>query len=129
MERTIPQIYDDEDMPLAEALEAARKLGEEHGKNGASWVFDGNTSRETYEAAVRGMDDGDPAVLDVLGVHEPDLHGDFTTRDLCEEIGVNYDLAETRDVDKIADAYREAAWEAYWPEVERAARYQLSDED
>jgi hypothetical protein len=119
-----------DDMPIGEALELARKIGSEHGQATGTWVFDGNTTRATYEWAARGIDDGDPAVLNVIGQDGPSLYGrnaEFTARDLCDKIGVDYDLTETAEVDQIADAYEQEAGDAFWAEVERAARYQLED--
>ena len=58
-----------------EAIGKAREIGREHGENAASWVTDGNTSEETYAALLRGIEDGDPMVLDMLPA--PDLSGEW----------------------------------------------------
>lgn len=42
----------------------AGELGRAAGKTAAGWVFDGNTPREEYQRVLRGIDEGDPAVLD-----------------------------------------------------------------
>jgi len=47
-------------------IEQARELGAEHGQNAASWYFDGNTSQDTYAGVLRGIEDGDPEVLDTF---------------------------------------------------------------
>jgi hypothetical protein len=126
MKHTLNATYGGEDIPLDEALEAATKAGEEAGKAAASWAFDGNTVTETYRKVLAGIEDGDPAILDAYD--EPGINGssEFTSRDLCDEIGVDYDLSTTRDVDKISDAYEQAAQETFWTEIEHAARQQLS---
>jgi hypothetical protein len=116
----------DGDMPMSEAIEAARKAGEEHGRAGASWVFDGNTPDEARQAAARGLDAGDPLAYDQLGGNEPRFGDGFSTRDLCDEIGVDYALSSTAEVDQIADAYLDAARDAYWDAVDRAAHLQLA---
>jgi hypothetical protein len=116
-------------VPMNEALEAAKKIGAEHGKAGASWTFDGNTTQETYRYAVKGLDDGDPAVYDQLGGNEPQFGDKYSERQLCDDIGVDYDLTDTTEVDQIADAYLDAAKDAYWAEIERVARYQVSQEE
>jgi hypothetical protein len=127
-------MHDDDIMPEAEALEAARKLGAEHGRNAGTWAFDGNTTQATYERAVQGIDDGDPAVLDSfdhllpgIGMRsDPDA---YTARNLWDDIGIDYDLAEPGEIDRITEAYEQAARDAFWAEVERAARYQLADDE
>jgi hypothetical protein len=42
----------------------AEELGRDVGKAAASRVFDGNTPEEAYQRVLRGIGDGDPAVLD-----------------------------------------------------------------
>ena len=42
----------------------AEELGRDAGKAAASWVFDGNTPEEAYQRVLRGIEEGDPAVLD-----------------------------------------------------------------
>jgi hypothetical protein len=114
-------------MPIEEALEAARKIGAEHGHAAGTWAFDGNTTRETYEWAVKGIDDGDPAVLDSFPTEPHGIGGEYSARQLCDDIDVDYDLTETGEVDQITEAYEQAARDAFWAEVERAARYQVED--
>ena len=45
---------------------AAEELGRDAGQAAASWVFDGNTPEDAYQRVLRGIDDGDPAVLDAI---------------------------------------------------------------
>ncbi|HTU74389.1 MAG TPA: hypothetical protein VMG38_12810 [Trebonia sp.] len=47
-------------------LAKAAELGHDAGKVAASWVFDGNTPEEAYRRVLRGIDDGDPGVLDAI---------------------------------------------------------------
>ena len=119
---------DSDDVSMADALNEARDLGTKHGKNAASWAFDGNTTEETYRAVVKGLDAGDPAVYDSF--REPSFSGeyadDYSERDLCNDLGIDYDETETSEIDEIADAYLEEARRAFWGEVERAAREALS---
>jgi hypothetical protein len=42
----------------------AEELGRAAGKTAASWVFDGNTPNAEYHRVLRGIEEGDPAVLD-----------------------------------------------------------------
>jgi hypothetical protein len=118
---------DDDEMPLEEAKAAARKIGEQNGKNAASWVFDGNTSIETYQTVLHGLNEGDPLIYNMY--REPNLSGeyadDYSIQDLFNEIGIEYDSTITDDQEEIGDAYVEAARDAFWHEVERVARLQL----
>jgi hypothetical protein len=111
---------------MDEITSKATELGREAGRAAASWVFDGNTDRETYRAVLAGIEDGDPVVLDAYRV--PDLSGEFagemTPRDLAAEL----DLDEGEDgdaLDAACDAWLDAANEGFWHEVERVARVQL----
>jgi hypothetical protein len=63
------------DTPYDRAIAYAAEIGREHGTNAASWVFDGNTSDETYARILAGLDDGDPEILDSLPA--PDLSGQW----------------------------------------------------
>lgn len=118
-------------------LTEIRRLAADHGKAAASWAFDGNTSRETYEQARKGIDDGDPAVMDAFRV--PDLGGeyagDFTDRDLADELGIDLpDVADDSEsaldawesMTRISDVYLFAVSAAYWDEVERVINVQLA---
>ena len=102
----------------------ARAIGAQHGANAASWVFDGNTSRETYARVLRGIEDGDPAVYDIYS--EPNLSGewadDYSRRQLLDDLGLSRD-----DVwaDEYEEAYNESSSQAFWTEIERTARHHL----
>lgn len=110
-------------MTVSKNLQAG-KLGHDAGIAAASWVFDGSTADETYATVLTGLDDGDPAVYDMF--REPSFSGeyagDYSERDLCDDLDVDYDLAGTSEVDELADAYLDAARASFWSEVERLAR-------
>jgi len=109
-------------------LAHARQIGAEHGRNAASWVFDGNTDGETYRRVLAGIEAGDPAILDSFDDRIPCIGGagDYDQEDLAGELGFDGwpALSETDAamLDSAADAYGEAAGDAFWTEVERAAR-------
>lgn len=44
----------------------AEELGRTAGKAAAAWVFDGNTPEQAYRRVLRGIEEGDPAVLDAI---------------------------------------------------------------
>lgn len=112
-------------MPLADALSAASALGEKEGKRAAGWVFDGNTTRETYARVLKGITDGDPLVMNTIP--EPAWGKDDTISvpEVFDELGLDYSRTPTADQDLIADAFMEAAQASFWHEVERVARYHL----
>jgi len=105
---------------MSELTERAESIGTTHGHNAGTWIFDGNTSRATYAHILKGIEEGDPMVLDSLTA--PSLYGtEYTEESLAAELGV------TELSDDCRDAYNDAADQAFWNEVERAARYQLGD--
>jgi len=105
---------------IAKATEA----GAEHGRSAASWFFDGNTDRETYAAVLRGLEDGDPAVLDTFP--SSPLSGEWadspTPASVLEDLGV--DECDDAASDYL-DAYESGFYEAVSHEIERVARLQL----
>lgn len=80
----------------------AHALGKEAGVAAGSWVFDGRNSTEDYARIGKGIEDGDPEILDALP--QPDLSGEWadgpTVRSIMSELGVDgtdhpgYDLAD-----------------------------------
>ena len=66
----------------------ADELGRDAGTTAASWVFDGNTPEDAYQRVLRGIDDGDPAVLDEI---EPPAIGPgagYGQADLTRDLGI-----------------------------------------
>ena len=57
------------------AIAYAAAEGTLDGAAAASWVTDGNTTDRTFAWLARGIDDGDPEVLDTLP--QPDLSGQW----------------------------------------------------
>lgn len=110
-------------------IEEAQNLGAEDGHAAASWVFDGNTSDDTYRAVLAGMYEGDPAVTDLLPA--PDLSGQWAgTRSfpvLLEDVGYVDDGRFLDSVqDEIATAYEDAFTDAVWHDVSETAQRQLA---
>lgn len=103
----------------------AAEIGREHGRNAASWVFDGNTPQETYRFVLAGVENIDPLVMDAY--REPSLSGefadDYSERDLMSELDAEALAAEHQD--ELCAEYNAAASEAFWHEIERIARYHL----
>ncbi len=114
------------------AISAAKALGTETGRSAASWVFDGNTSTDTYRALLEGLEDGDPATYDAFGPSSGWLSGEWadceTTSTLFARIGfdTSRDTYGERSND-VATAFEDAAESSYWAELERVARSQVSE--
>ncbi len=111
-------------------LSRATALGEEHGRNAASWYFDGNTSVGTYRAVLQGIDDGDPQVLDTFPAAP--LSGEWaddpTPDSIVSECYGSDEWTHWDDlplVDDILRAYEDGFYTASSDEIERVARYQV----
>lgn len=113
-----------------EAIDTARNIGRDHGRNAASWFFDGTTDRATYEAVRRGLEGDDPEILDQLPT--ADLSGQwadgYTLTDLARDCGTDED-DEIVDVNAMVAAYEEGHMEGVRYEIERAIAYQLDGEE
>jgi hypothetical protein len=113
-------------------LAYARELGAEHGRAAASWVFDGNTPQDAYARALKGIEDGDPAVLDTLpsadlsGEWADTLTGPQLVADAISYAGGSDDLSDDWFTN-ICDAYETAYDDAVLDEVSRVARFQTDD--
>jgi Domain of unknown function (DUF4314) len=97
----------------------AEQLGRDAGKAAASQVFDGNTPEEEYQRVLRGIADGDPAVLDTM---EPPAIGPGTgydQDDLARHLGIE---PGDRALPRAASAYADTFTDAFWQEAERTAR-------
>lgn len=114
----------DEDMPMAECISKAEEIGTANGTNAASWTINGNTDHNMICDVADMFDAGDPAVYNMF--REPsfsgEYSGDYSERDLFDEIGIDYDRSTSEEIADIADAYLEAARAAFWGEVERLYR-------
>ena len=97
----------------------AGELGREAGRAAATWVFDGSTPEEAYQRVLRGIDEGDPAVLDAI---EPPAIGPaagYDEDDLARDLGIK---PEDRALPRTVSAYADAFTGGFWQETERAAR-------
>jgi hypothetical protein len=103
-------------------------IAQEHGKAAASWVVDGSTSAVSARGLVKGIEDGDPAVLD--SIREPSLSGEFADDYSEDEL-----MADARWVpndgtdlrDELATQYNNEVSTAFWHEVDRLARNQIPE--
>jgi hypothetical protein len=109
--------------PAASITADAASLGRDAGKAAASWMFDGNTPEDAYLAVLRGIDDGDPAILDAHPVPGLSAGGGYSQADLARHLGLD-------DEDQLppgaVTAYLDAADQTFWDETERLARDHLA---
>ena len=123
-----------EDAVAAGDAEAARDalnqraydMGREAGEAAASWYFDGNTTRATYERVLAGIQDGDPAIYDTFP--QCPLSGEWaddpTPGDVLRSLGVDeYDDANDELLRMYEDGFGVAVSEA----IEREALDALRD--
>ena len=91
-----------------ELAKLAHKLGYEKGRNAGSWVFDGNTTEETYRWFLKGLEDGDPEVIDRLPTSP--LSGEWADSYSLADLASDLDVSQEDDDLAIArvESYRDA---------------------
>ena len=117
-------------MRTRDILRQAKRDGREAGINAASWVFDGNTPRASYARVLKGLDEGDPAVLD--SINAPNLSGEWADSPTPVSLASDYGLDDKRDPDGLiceeaCEAWENAASDSFWSEIEKECRRQLKD--
>lgn len=103
------------------------QIAQENGKGAASWAFDGNTTTETYKAVLKGIQDGDPAIMDRY--HTPGLNGEFARGYTDQQLlaDAQYVPHDGTDMaDTLITQYLDEVCDAFWAEIERMAIHQLS---
>jgi hypothetical protein len=109
--------------PAASLARDAEDLGRDAGKAAASWMFDGSTTEDTYRAVLRGIEDGDPAILDAYPSPGLSADGGYTEAGLARDLGLD---GEDQLIPDAATDYLDAADESFWHETERLARQHLA---
>lgn len=110
-----------------QGIDNAREIGTDHGRNAASWVFDGNTDRETYVRFRWGIESGDPEILDSI-VPAADLSGQWAEGYTVADLMADCCGGNTDDPDEIIATYEDAFHAAALAEVERMISIQLDGE-
>lgn len=109
---------------LQEKKDLAYELGKNAGGARATWVIDGRTAPERCQKIIKGYEDGDPEVMDMRPASlSGEWSGDLTPSLLMEDLGVRSD---SRFSDRLCDLYDDGFSCAWWDEVLRAAKYQIS---
>jgi len=103
--------------------QTAYNRGYAHGKGRASWVFDGNTTDETYRTFLRLHDEGDLPE----DFYPPDaLSGEWAGESIPELLG---DLMDGDDYfdEQVMEAYEDGFREGWWDELVTTANYYTQD--
>jgi hypothetical protein len=92
-------------------------------------VFDGNTTRETYESALEAESDGE--LHTHFGLDSGPLSGEWadglTPKALAESLGLDYESLTDYEGSELSEVYETAFYDAYYDEILRIARYQTED--
>jgi hypothetical protein len=137
--RTRGENMDDEQ--YQQKTDEAREYGRQQGEAAASWFFDGNTEEETVRAVLRGIEDGDPVVLDRLPYC--DLSGQWADEPVpttvLNDLGITVEQGEeghgflvVEDYDEVSDivaVYEDSFNEGMVLAVEKDARDRLGIPD
>lgn len=99
-----------------------QQQGYEHGKRAGSWVFDGNTTEETYRRIVAGYDAGDPEIMDLCPAP---LSGEWAGESISELFGL--DIGEDYPDDESLSEYETWFCAGFWETVLETANYQLQE--
>jgi hypothetical protein len=110
----------------------AHNRGYAHGRNRASWLFDGNTTDETYRTFLRLYNDGD--LPDDFLPPDP-LSGEWAGESISEMLGDLVDPRTHDDADAdywnsdIMEAYEDGFRQGWWDELVATANYYTQDLD
>lgn len=106
----------------------AARLGAEHGLRAGAWIIDGNTTPESARAILRGIEEGDPFILDNLPI-VPDLTGEWADRP--SGTAIYFEITEADEIGDdftdVLDIYEQAYTDAAVAEIERSARAMVED--
>lgn len=107
---------------VAQTSALAALMGEAAGQAAAGWVFDGNTTAETYRKVLDALQSGDP-VIDSLVTVPTWLSGEHADSMTPAALLASLDATEVEDADAdaICTAYETAADETFWDHVTKAA--------
>lgn len=109
---------------LATASDRAVERGTADGTDAAGWYVQEVVRRDSAVSVLRGIDDGDPMVLDTFPVL--DLSGQWADGPSVSSVLADLDLdcldPDSDVAEEVVDAYRDAFDSAVHVEVERACR-------
>ena len=110
---------------LDEIIERAEREGYDHGVTAGSWLLDGNSTQDAARELVRGIEEGDPIVLDLLP--SSPLSGEYADGVLPPD--VLHDIDEDHDAaSDVLDAFEAGFSRGVEAEAVRSARALLGVE-
>lgn len=90
----------DTESVVGDIEESAEKAGAEAGRAAGSWIIDGNTTEAAARLLLKGIEDGDPEVMDALP--SSPLSGEWadapSPSDILERVGMSPDHEGADDV-------------------------------
>lgn len=104
-------------------MTTSHNRGYAHGRNMASWLFDGNTTQETYRTFIRLYNDG--GLPDDFLPPAP-LSGEWAEESIPELLG---DLMDGDDYfdEQVMESYEDGFNEGWWDELVTTAVYHTQD--
>lgn len=111
------------------AVEAMRAAGETAGKNAASWIADGNTSRLALEGMLRAFEgDADPGAVAAPAPFSGEWASGPSVADVIgSETEADPDELAPEERDELATVFEDAYYEAFHAEGERIVRGMLGE--
>lgn len=98
---------------------AIHTRGEYDGKAAASWFFDGNTPSGVYPRILKGIEDGDPVVMDMLPT--PRVGGENADEPTWEEI-----VKDETNIEEMSDDGEQDLYEIYSAAFQSAVEAEIS---
>lgn len=86
-----------------------RSAGYEYGRAKGSWVFDGNTDKDTYRRILEGFNIGDPEILDMCPYPLSGEWAGESIPELSQEFGI--DLSDPFNADEFEDGFTRGFWD------------------
>jgi hypothetical protein len=102
----------------------AYDMGRERGANAGEWYFDGNSDDATYAATLRGIEDGDPAILDTF----PSFTFGEWAGDSCAEIFPDWDTMDDDRREEATNGYCDGYSDGAADMIEATARQHTEGE-
>lgn len=108
------------------AIESARQEGYDAGIAAGSWLLDGNSTERAARELLRGIEDGDPMVLDALPASP--LSGEWGDAPTPADVLAWFDVDEDAEyADAVLSVYEDAFSQGVADEAVRSARAMLGE--
>jgi len=116
------------DQEFQAAVDAMSQAGRFAGRSVATWLFDGNTTEETYRAFLKASEDGDPDNYAPPDPFSGEWADSLTLEQVIEaETDIDPETLSDDERCSLADAYEQEFCQAWWDEAERAARAAIGE--